>query len=76
MMYDFKAFTMFSLIVTGPGKTGIIYIKYNYFFYGTYLLFCTCYPQSVDFIEFLMVFCINDDILDTIQITDKKVVAF
>ena len=30
------------------------------------------YAQSASFIEFLMDFCIYDDILDTIQITDKK----
>ena len=31
-----------------------------------------CYPKSVIFIEFLMDFCIDDNILDVIQITDKK----
>ena len=40
-------------------------------------IFCSvamCYPKSVNFIEFIMDFCIilYDDILDTIQITDKK----
>ena len=35
-----------------------------------------CYPKSVNFIEFLMGFCIYDDILDTIQITDKKLLHF
>ena len=30
-----------------------------------------CYPKSVNFIEFLMDFCIYDDILDTIQVTGK-----
>ena len=29
------------------------------------------YAQSVSFIEFLMDFCIYDDILDTTRITDK-----
>ena len=37
-----------------------------------YRLFCMCYPKLVNFIEFLMDFCIYDDILDTIQITGKK----
>ena len=32
-----------------------------------------CYPKSVTCIEFPMDFCNNDDILDTIKITDKKV---
>ena len=35
-----------------------------------------CYPKSVSIIEFLMDFCIYDDILDTIQITDKKLLHF
>ena len=30
------------------------------------------YPKSVSFIELLMDFCTYDDILDTIWITDKK----
>ena len=30
------------------------------------------YPKSVSFIEFLMNFCIYDDILNTMQITDKS----
>ena len=56
--------------VTGPGKTGLIYTKYTYLYYGMYLLLCMCYPKSVICIEFLMDFCIYDDI--SIQITDKK----
>ena len=62
--------------VTGPGKTGLIYIKYTCLYYGTYLLFCMCYPKSVNFIEFLMDFCIYNDILDTIQIIDKTLLHF
>ena len=62
--------------VTGPGKIGLIYINYTCLYYGTYLLFCMCYPASVNFIEFLMEFCIYDDILDTIQISDKKLLHF
>ena len=41
-----------------------------------YLLFCMCYPESVNFIEFLMEFCIYDNIVDTIQITGKKFLHF
>ena len=62
--------------VTGPGKTGLIYTKYTCLYYGKYLLFCMCYPQSVNCIEFFMDYCIYDDILDTIQITDKKLLHF
>ena len=36
------------------------------------ILFCMCYAKSVSSIEFLMDFCIYDDILDMIQVTDKK----
>ena len=60
-----------STYVTGPGKTGLIYTKYTCLYYGTYLLFCKFYLKFVNFIEFLMAFCIYDDILDMIQIPDK-----
>ena len=62
--------------MTRPGKTGLIYTKYTCLYYGTYLLFCMCYPNSVSFIEFLIDFCTYDDVLDTIQITDKKLLHF
>ena len=48
--------------VTGPGKTGLIYTKYTCLYYSTYLLSCMCYPISVNFIEYPMDFCIDDDI--------------
>ena len=37
-----------------------------------------CYPKSVSFIEFLMDFCTygHGDIVDTIWITDKKLLHF
>ena len=41
-----------------------------------YLFFCMSYPESINFIEFLMDFCIYDDILRTIQVTDKKLLHF
>ena len=39
---------------------------------------CTsvCYPKSASLIEFLMDFCTYNDILDTILITDKKLLHF
>ena len=46
--------------VTGAGKTGLIYTKYTCSYYGTYLLFFMCYLKSVNFIKFLMDFCICD----------------
>ena len=48
------------------------YTKYTCSYYGTYLLFCMDYPKSLSFIAFLMDFCIHDDMLDTVRITDKK----
>ena len=35
-----------------------------------------CYPKSVSFIAFLMAFCTYDDILDTLWITDEKLLHF
>ena len=66
----------FAIYVTRPGKTGLIYTKYTCLYYGTYLLFSLCYPKSVNFIKFLMDFCIYGEILNTIQITDKKSLHF
>ena len=37
---------------------------------------CAIYAKSVNFIEFLMDFGISDDILDTVLITDKKLLHF
>ena len=64
------------IYVTGPGKTGLIYTKHTCLYYGMYLLLCMCYPKSLNFIEFLMDFCIYDNILDMIRITDKKLLHF
>ena len=55
--------------MTEPEKTGLIYTQYTCSYYGTYFLFCMCYAKSASFIEFLMDFCIYEDILDVIQIT-------
>ena len=52
-------------MITEPGKTGLIYTKYTFMYYGMYLLFGICYPKSVNFIESLMGFYIYDEILDT-----------
>ena len=46
----------------GPEKTGLIYTKYTYSYYGAYLFFCICYPNSVDFIEFLRILCLYQEI--------------
>ena len=61
----------------GLGKQVLsMYTKYTCLYSGTYLLFCMCYPNSVNFIEFLMDFCIYDDIFIMIQITDKMLLHF
>ena len=62
--------------MTGPGKTGLIYTKYTCLYYGKYLLFCMYYLKAVNFIKLFMVFSIYDDILDTIQITDRTLLHF
>ena len=59
-----------------PRKTGLIYTKYTCLHYGTYLLLCMHYPKICCFIAFLLDFCIYDDILDAIQITDQKLLHF
>ena len=50
--------------VTGPEKTGLIYTKYIYSYYGAYLFFCARYAISVNCIEFLKILCIYDEIRD------------
>ena len=52
------------IYVTGPEKTGLIYTKYTYLYYGAYLFFCVRYAISVNCIEFLRILCINDEICD------------
>ena len=47
--------------MTGPEKTGLIYTKYTYLYYGAYLFFRVCYPNSVSCIEFLRILCIYDE---------------
>ena len=54
------------IYVTRPEKTGLIYIKYSYSYYGAYLLFYTLYLNSVNFDEQLRVFCTYDKIFNNI----------
>ena len=60
----------------GPGETSLIYTKYTCLDYGTYLLFCMCYPKSVGYMESHMDFCTYVYIFDTIRIIDKKLLNF
>ena len=63
--------------VTRPGKIGLIYTKYSCSYYGTYILFCMCYSKSVSFIEFLIDFCIYDDIIFRYNMdSNKKLLHF
>ena len=62
--------------MTGPGKTCLIYTKYTCSYYDTYLLLCICYPKSVSLLNSSWIFCTYDDNLDTIWITDKKLLHF
>ena len=70
---DTHTFTINYSYVTGPGKTGFIYTKHVHISLcqEIHLLFCMWYSNSISFIEFVVDFCTYDDILDTIQITDK-----
>ena len=43
------------IYVTRPEKTGLIYTKYTYSYYGPYLLFCVSYAISVNCFEFLRI---------------------
>ena len=52
----------FYTYVTGPEKTGLIYINYTYSYYGGYLSFYTLYLNSVNFNEQLRIFCTYDKI--------------
>ena len=51
-----------TIYVTGPEKTGLIYTKYTYSYYGAYLFFRVCYPNSVSFIEFLRILYLYQEI--------------
>ena len=42
--------------VTGPEKTGLIYIKYTYSYYSAYLSLHSLYLNSVSFTEQLKIF--------------------
>ena len=53
LLYD----NVISVYVTRPEKTGLIYTKSTYSYYGAYLFFRVCYPYSVSFIEFLRILC-------------------
>ena len=50
------------IYVTVPEKTGLIYTKYTFSYYGAYLFFRVCYPNSVSFIEFLRILCLYQEI--------------
>ena len=63
MLHDSgQCYQRVSQYVTGPEKTGLIYIKYTYSYYGAYLSFYTLYFNSVSFNEQLRVLCTNDKI--------------
>ena len=58
--------------MTGPEKTGLIYIKYTYSYYGAYLSFCTLYLNSVNFNKQLRIFFTCDKICSNILCLEKK----
>ena len=56
------AYELQALFVTVPEKTGLIYTKYTYSYYGADLFFCVCYPNPVSCIKCLRILCIYDEI--------------
>ena len=64
------------LNVTGPEKTGLIYIKYTYSYYGAYLSFYALYLNSVNFNKQLRIFCTCDKICINILCLEQKLFNF
>ena len=62
--------------MTGPEKTGLIYIKYTYSYYGAYLSFYTLYLISVNFNEQLRIICTCDRICINILCLEWKLFNF
>ena len=58
--------------MTRPEKTGLMYIKYTYSYYGAYFLFYTLYLNSVNFNEQLRSFCTCDKICIDILSLEQK----
>ena len=62
--------------VTGPEKTGLIYIKYTYLYYGEYLSFYTLYFNPVNFNKQLRNFCTYDEICINIPSSQQELSSF
>ena len=69
-------FFLISIYVTGPEKTGLIYTKYTYSYYGAFLFFCVCYPNSISFIEYLRSLCIYDEVCIKILFCHDEILHF
>ena len=61
--------------MTGPGKQ-VLSTQNTLVCIMAYIPCSVCAIQSVGFIKYLMDFCIYDDIIDIIRITDKKLIHF
>ena len=72
MMLPNDAFTY----VTGPEKTGLIYIKYTYSYYGEYLSFNTLYFNSVNFNKQLRNCCTYDEICINILSSQQELSSY
>ena len=62
--------------MTGPEKTGLIYIKYTYSYYGAYFSFYALYLNSVNFNKQLRIFCTCDKIYINILCLEQKLFNF
>ena len=53
------------IYVTGPGKIGLTYAQHTFVHIMVLISSSACaiYPKSVNFIKFLMDFCMHDDML-------------
>ena len=72
----FGHFLRWDIYVTGPEKTGLIYIKYTYSYYGAYLSFYILYLISINFNEQLRIFCTCDRICTNILCLEQKLFNF
>ena len=62
--------------MTRSEKTGLIYIKYTYSYYGAYLSFYTIYFNSVNFNEQLRIFYTYDKIFINTLSSQQELLNF
>ena len=58
--------------VIRSGKTSLIAAKYTQLYHGNYCLLCVGYTNSISFIEFLRIFCIQYEVCIKILCSEKE----